>query len=434
MGTLAGSNSGRLAFVADGRSSHTRQWITQLSQRGWDVHLFSTHPCNVSAYPGVVVHPLFQAFRTSSDSAVKALETRSPTHGSSLVQRLAGLASQKYPALRDRIRPVWERLVAAETWPLARKLFRELGRLNADIVHGLRLPIEGYVALLGSRGLCSRVASSWGQDLTYWPSRSRLHRMLTLRSLTLADGFTSDCMRDVRLARTYGLPPNAACLVCPGNGGVETSLFNQNMSRIEAKSRLSIPPDAVVILYARGIGGPFDNFDIFVEAAAAVVGGRTDLRLAIVGAADNVYAQRILEAWHLREQVIEYGAVDRSTMALLMRAASIFVSPSEYDGTPNTLLEAMACGSLPVATDLDSIREWVRPGVNGLVFRVDSATALAGQLRRGLADGELRESAARKNREIIWSRARLNDGIARVESFYRLLIHRRRSNALWAKD
>ena len=33
-----------------------------------------------------------------------------------------------------------------------------------------------------------------------------------------------------------------------------------------------------------------------------------------------------------------------------------------HDGTPNTLLEGMACGCLPVAGDLDSIREWLKPG------------------------------------------------------------------------
>ena len=41
------------------------------------------------------------------------------------------------------------------------------------------------------------------------------------------------------------------------------------------------------------------------------------------------------------------------------------VSPSTHDGTPNTLLEGMACGSFPIVGDLESLREWIEPGLTG---------------------------------------------------------------------
>lgn len=44
-------------------------------------------------------------------------------------------------------------------------------------------------------------------------------------------------------------------------------------------------------------------------------------------------------------------------MAYLFRLADVTVSLSEDDGTPNTLLEAVACGCFPIAGDIESVRE-----------------------------------------------------------------------------
>ena len=59
--------------------------------------------------------------------------------------------------------------------------------------------------------------------------------------------------------------------------------------------------------------------------------------------------------------------VSRAEMADLYRQARVAASPSEHDGTPNTLLEAMACGCFPVAGDIASLREWIEDGKNGLI-------------------------------------------------------------------
>jgi glycosyltransferase involved in cell wall biosynthesis len=74
--------------------------------------------------------------------------------------------------------------------------------------------------------------------------------------------------------------------------------------------------------------------------------------------------------------------LSRLELAELFRKAQISVSPTTHDGTPNTLLEAMACGSFPVAGDLDSIREWITPGVNGLLVDSSIPTASRGHTHR----------------------------------------------------
>jgi glycosyltransferase involved in cell wall biosynthesis len=109
-------------------------------------------------------------------------------------------------------------------------------------------------------------------------------------------------------------------------------------------------------------------------------------------------------------------------MADLFRAAQIVVSPSTHDGTPNTLLEAMACGCFPVAGDLDSIREWIKPGENGLLVDPGDPQALAAAILLGLNDAALRQQTAEKNAVIIAERAEYTRNMARVVEFYKKLL------------
>jgi glycosyltransferase involved in cell wall biosynthesis len=99
----------------------------------------------------------------------------------------------------------------------------------------------------------------------------------------------------------------------------------------------------------------------------------------------------------------------------------VLVSPTIHDGTPNTLLEGMACGCLPVAGDLESIREWITPGENGLLVEAGNPTALAAALLRGLNDPALRQRAAKQNAALIAERAEYTRSMARAVEFYEQL-------------
>jgi len=114
--------------------------------------------------------------------------------------------------------------------------------------------------------------------------------------------------------------------------------------------------------------------------------------------------------------------MDREQMAELFRLADVAVSPSNHDGTPNTLLEAMACGAFPVAGDIESVREWIESGQNGLLCDPNDMNALAHAMIAALTDNELRENAGVINQKLIAERAEFNSGMRRAELFYQALI------------
>jgi glycosyltransferase involved in cell wall biosynthesis len=105
-------------------------------------------------------------------------------------------------------------------------------------------------------------------------------------------------------------------------------------------------------------------------------------------------------------------------MAELFRRCQVAVSPSTHDGTPNTLLEAMACGCTPVAGDIESLREWINPGENGLLVDPRDPRLLAEAILRALRDPGLRLRAWEINTRLVAERAEYGRVMSEAERFY----------------
>jgi glycosyltransferase involved in cell wall biosynthesis len=105
-------------------------------------------------------------------------------------------------------------------------------------------------------------------------------------------------------------------------------------------------------------------------------------------------------------------------MAGAFRRAQIVASPSLHDGTPNSLLEGIACGCFPVAGDLESIREWITPDRNGLLFDPNAEKSIASAIISAIEKDPLRERSAGFNREMIADRAEYKQNMKRAEQFY----------------
>ena len=105
----------------------------------------------------------------------------------------------------------------------------------------------------------------------------------------------------------------------------------------------------------------------------------------------------------------------------LFARAEISTSISTHDGTPNTLLEAMACACFPVVGDLEALREWITPGVNGLLVEPGKPQALADALLLALSQPELRARAAQINRRLIGERAEVGVVREKLSGFYQAM-------------
>ena len=119
-----------------------------------------------------------------------------------------------------------------------------------------------------------------------------------------------------------------------------------------------------------------------------------------------VVQARIGASAALRDRVRLAGRMPRAQMAAWYSAADLFVAGSRRESCGYALLEACACGAVPVVTDIPSFRRITCDGVIGALWPAGSAQALASALaavaRRNL-DAERARTRAHFDRHLDWA-------------------------------
>ncbi len=153
------------------------------------------------------------------------------------------------------------------------------------------------------------------------------------------------------------------------------------------------------ILYAGNIK-PHKNLARLIAAFGLLKQrpGHEDVKLLIIGDEVNRYGllRRGVEAAGVRQEVRFFGFVPDRTLAALYRLASVFAFPSLYAGFGLPPLEAMACGTPVVTSNLSSLPEVVDDAA--LLVDPYSIEDIAAGLERALGDTELRSALTAKGR------------------------------------
>ncbi len=110
--------------------------------------------------------------------------------------------------------------------------------------------------------------------------------------------------------------------------------------------------------------------------------------------------------------------VTQAELWQLFKTCEVTVSISTHDGTPNTLLEAMACGCFPVAGDLESLRDWITPGINGLLVDAGNPQDIARAIITALENSAMRENARLINLQLVTDKASREVVQSQIQSFY----------------
>jgi glycosyltransferase involved in cell wall biosynthesis len=185
-----------------------------------------------------------------------------------------------------------------------------------------------------------------------------------------------------RFATLAGVPQERVEEV---RNGVDLARFRPG-DRAGARARLGLPPHAPLVL---GVGRlvAAKGFDL---AAAAVARSGPDVRLVLVGEGP---ARAAIERAAPPGRLHLLGARGRDDVALAMQACDAFLLPSQREGWPNVVTEALACGLPVVATAVGGIPEILADPVAGELAAAEPA-ALAAALHRQLARGEQRQAIA----------------------------------------
>lgn len=378
----------RNLFVADGRSPIAQNWIRYFAERGDEVYLASTFAC-----PKDVDFPLNELEIIPVAFSGFKKETQRP-----------GTAPARTVGLRTAIRQWFGPLTIRRA---SERLRGFIERVKPDLVHAMRIPYEGMLAADAYTGI-PLIVSSWGNDFTLHASSTRLMSHYTNWTMQVADALHADCQRDVRLAKEWGFEAGKPTLVAPGNGGVRGNIFYPPAKLVEEP----------VIINPRGFR-PYVCNEAFFKAIPLVLEKQPAAKFIfalMAGESQAVQWTRELGIGHAVELL---PPLSHSEMADAFRRAQIVASPSVHDGTPNTLLEGIACGCFPVAGELESIREWITPDKNGLLFDATNPRSIAEALISAIENKNLRDKAAGPNQDMIAARAEYQRNMQRAEEFYK---------------
>jgi glycosyltransferase involved in cell wall biosynthesis len=357
-----------IATMAGGGTERQLTYVSQgLTQRGWDVHVAIT-----------ATGPNMNRLQ-SSGAEIQYL----PRHAVSVLPQLTKLTRRLRPDIVMTWLPRMDVLggiagqLAGVPWVLSeRNTGISYKRTSRDLTR----------AFLGARA--HAIIANSAQGLEYWRSR-------------------------VRESRRLHLIPNA----------IPTTEIAAAPEADEAETGISA--NHLLVMYA----GRLDeqkNVLTLVNALDRVVATNPRVRAVICGEGP------------LREQIINFARSSRFTNQIVvhgyvntlwswMKRADVFVSVSLYEGQPNTVLEAMACGCPLVVSDIPEHREFL-DGASAAFARPDLPDEIAKVIVGVLTD---REAALRRaaRAQATLQQCSIDETAARYEAVYLSVID---SKAAWS--
>jgi glycosyltransferase involved in cell wall biosynthesis len=208
--------------------------------------------------------------------------------------------------------------------------------------------------------------------------------------------------------------------------GIDPAAFHHDPARrASARAKYGVSEHDVVI----GAVGRLEvqkRFDLLIQAVATLREGHSQIRLLVAG---DGSLREDLESLVTRQGL---GGVCRlvgqvDDVVEFHHALDLLVQSSEYEGTPNVVLEAMAMETPVIATDVGGTAELMRSSIEGIIVPSGDVPALVGAIGGVVSDpggARKRAEAARRRVELELS---FESRLRRLEDIYRELAARRRA-------
>jgi glycosyltransferase involved in cell wall biosynthesis len=419
----------KLLFVAMQMSTHTVRWIRQLSDAGYDIHLF---PVNyLPAHPdlrGVTIH---QPFKVVHPRALLKRKVKN------FVKRLLGRPATPAPSGPCPEQPAWRIPVLTRWMPYLNSKRRLLGesdqtapviygphvlarvirKIKPDLIHSLEFQHCGYLVLaarevLGAENFPKWLATNWGSDIYYYRQLEG-HRQHLSRLLRSVDYYSCECERDVGMARELGLTA-PVMPVMPNTGG-----FN---IEVAARMRFAHQPSKRKLIMVKGYQHFAGRAMVALEAIERCAEQLRGYQIIVYAASPEIHG-RIdeLREW-LKLDIRMLHHVPHDYMLRMFSRARVYLGVSASDAISTSLLEAMAMGAFPIQTDTSCCNEWIQEGVTGMIIPQDNPQYIADRLRVALTNDAVVDDAAALNWTTVVQRLDENLLREKAKGYYQAIL------------
>lgn len=359
-----------LLFIADGRSMHTQRWVQYFALAGHEVHLITYDPMD---------HPI--------DGVI------------------------------EHVISSWGQNMYFSFWPRQVAINRIIRKIKPDLVHAHFIAKYGFH--LPFIGNYPKIVTAWGDDVLILPRSNRILNFFTwhvLRSVDRIYAVSHDIRNhiindfEITEGKVHYLP-----------FGVDTDLFYPKPPMHNDN------PDIIVVFSNRRF---FPVYDISTLIDGFAKAYESDRRLRLIlkmdGPDEKKHRERV-KSLNLSEIVSFIKKTPCSNIAYAdipddYRNADIYITTSLSDGTPVSLLEAMASCLPCIATSVGGIPEWIENTKTGLLITPGSPEETAQAILTLAADPHLCSRIGSAARDVIIRNGQWKNLMAQAEKDYQELI------------
>ena len=293
----------------------------------------------------------------------------------------------------------------------ARNLISVIKRKNIDVLHAHEFAMNAYGSMASTITGVPIVTTIHGKNYYGERLRRRLaYRFVSRHSKMVA---VSNDIADY-LMKTIGI---CAKNIITIHNGVRIDRFEKDESaRNRIRETLGLSDDQP-LLGTVGNLYPVKGHTYLIKATAiikktvpnvkTIIAGRGDLLDRLKGEASGMGLEKNIEFLGYREDIPQ-----------LLQAMDIFILPSLSEGTPLSILEAMASQKPIVATDVGGLSEIVKNGETGFLVPSKDPESLAEKILLVLENRELAEKIVAEARKKIVKEYDLNNMVKRYVHLY----------------
>lgn len=300
-------------------------------------------------------------------------------------------------------------------WCLLADLRRVIRQVQPDLIHAGPIQKTAFLVALG--GFKPLVSMSWGSDLLRDADLNWWTRWVTRYTLNHTAVLLGDCLAVRKKAEALGFPVEHVVLF---PWGVDLQLFSPGSGE-DFREQLGWQ-NAFVLLSVRS-WEPLYGVDLLVKAFTRTAHQIPELRLMLLSGGS--------QAEQIRQTLVENGVVERvcfgdqvnnEDLPRYYRAADLYISASHSDGSSVSLMEALACGTPALVSDIPGNREWINHNEHGWLFADGDEDALAEGILQAVQWRQLFKKIGSSARALAEERADWRMNFRQLENAYKLAL------------
>lgn len=309
--------------------------------------------------------------------------------------------SKKFPLLYEKLEPYLE----VTTDEALGNIIREI---QPDIIHSFEMQGCSYPILKTMRKYpdIKWLYSCWGNDLFYY-QQFPLHLKKIKNVLKRVDFLHTDCQRDYALAKELGFLGKHVGVIPGGTGYKLDELEPYKLPYAERK-----------IILVKGYEHFLGRGLNIVKALEAIKNKIENYNVVVFGAHPVVI--EYIQSHQLGFKVFDRNELSHQRILELMGKSLIYIGNSISDGMPNTLLEAIVMGALPIQSNPGGVtEEIIKNGVNGLLIdSPESILSIQNLILKSISNHYLLERAAHENAILAKDKLDYDQNSIKVISIY----------------